>query len=137
MVLPSPTDEPVYSQNLPRTPEAAHHARRLVRSVLRRWGLDDLEEEAELVAVELMSNAARHARFDSVRLTVTRSGEHRVSVAVTDRSRVMPHLAAAGDDDEGGRGLAIVDALSSGRWGADPLGWGKRVWAELGDRGEQ
>ncbi|WP_412126017.1 ATP-binding protein [Streptomyces platensis] len=39
-------------------------------------------------------------------------------------------MGGPGDTDEGGRGLALVAELAD-CWGADPLPWGKRVWAEL------
>lgn len=51
-------------------------------------------------------------------------------VAVTDKSRVRPVMSEASAEDLGGRGLALVDALSQ-QWGTDPLPWGKRVWADV------
>jgi hypothetical protein len=36
----------------------------------------------------------------------------------------------AAGDDEGGRGLALVDALAT-RWGVDADGAGKSVWFEV------
>jgi len=49
---------------------------------------------------------------------------------VIDMDRKRPVLRAVSADDEGGRGLRLVDELSD-RWGVDPLPWGKRVWADL------
>lgn len=122
---------PAYTETLPRTPESAHDARRLVRLALDVWGLDTVRGSAELVVSELLTNAVLHARRDSVRVTVTRLGDERISVAVVDLSHKRPEPRPAGSDAESGRGLEIVDALSGGRWGVDPLRWGKRVWAEL------
>jgi hypothetical protein len=42
----------------------------------------------------------------------------------------VPSGEAATDDDESGRGLAIVDALAS-RWGVDRFEGGKSVWFEV------
>ncbi|WP_329018382.1 ATP-binding protein [Streptomyces sp. NBC_00690] len=122
---------PAYSQSLRRAPESVRAARRLVSSALRAWGLEELEDAAWVVVSELMSNAVVHARLRTVRVTVTRLDECVVRVAVVDRSRQVPRSKTADVDDESGRGLAMVAALSCGRWGVDPLRWGKRVWADL------
>ncbi|WP_257137938.1 MULTISPECIES: ATP-binding protein [unclassified Streptomyces] len=124
---------PAYTETLPRVANSAQRARRLIHLALDVWELTDVQDDAELVVSELVSNAVLHARRgDSVRVTATRLGEGRVRVAVVDLSRHWPAPSAAGDDQESGRGVGIVNALSGGRWGVDPLPWGKRVWAELG-----
>ncbi|MEU0991472.1 ATP-binding protein [Streptomyces sp. NPDC005953] len=120
-----------YAQSLRRAPESVRAARRLVSAALRAWGLEELEDTAWVVVSELMSNAVVHARLRTVRVTVTLLDEGVVRVAVVDRSRQVPRVKAADVDDESGRGLAMVAALSCGRWGVDPLRWGKRVWADL------
>lgn len=106
-------------------------ARHLVSSALRVWGLEELEYAARIVVTELVSNAVVHARQSSVRVTVTRLDRLEVQIAVVDMSRDLPRPRPVGVDEESGRGLALVAALSDGRWGADPLPWGKRVWARL------
>ncbi|MEU7407922.1 hypothetical protein AB0B40_01095 [Streptomyces sp. NPDC042638] len=45
------------------------------------------------------------------------------------KSTAVPALRPLDDEAEGGRGLALVAALSC-QWGTDLLGWGKRVWAD-------
>lgn len=125
-----PTGHPGYTETLPRAPESVAKARNLVRIALSAWRLEHLAEGAALVASELVTNAVRHARSHSLRVVVTRSDANTVRVAVVDRSRELPVRRQAADDDEGGRGLALVEQLAV-RWGADPLPWGKRVWAEL------
>ncbi|MEU2248148.1 ATP-binding protein [Streptomyces sp. NPDC019224] len=131
---------PAYTETLPRRPESASDARRLLRLALNVWGMDGVRDAAEMVLSELVTNAVVHARRDSVRVTVTRLGEARVRVAVVDLSREHPRPRTPGVNDEGGRGLEIVEALSHGRWGVDPKRWGKQVWADLdasdGDFGE-
>ncbi|MEU5282512.1 ATP-binding protein [Streptomyces sp. NPDC020755] len=124
---------PAYTDTLPRVAESVHRARRLVRLALDVWGLTDVQDDAELVVSELLTNAVLHARRgDSVRVTVTRLGEGRVRVAVVDLSKGRPVPRDAGSDQESGRGLEIVKTLSGGQWGVDLLPWGKRVWATLG-----
>lgn len=124
---------PAYTETLPRTSESVSDGRRLVGLALNVWGMDaDLRYSAEVVVSELLTNAVQHARRDSVRVTVTRLSDGRVQVAVVDLCRMHPRRRAARANEENGRGLEIVDTLSSGQWGVDPLPWGKRVWANLG-----
>ncbi|MFJ2603469.1 ATP-binding protein [Streptomyces sp. NPDC091279] len=94
----------------------------------------DLADELVLLVDELMSNAVTHGRVPGVtgrrvRLTLARTGEVlRVEVRDTQSDR-LPHLHKAERDEERGRGLAIVDALSSA-WGVTREVIGKTVWAE-------
>ncbi|WP_440571397.1 ATP-binding protein [Streptomyces sp. KR2] len=133
---PAPTGHPAYTETLPCTPESAPTARRLIRQALGAWALDDLADDACLVANEMVANACRHTRSPVIRVSVTRLDGTRVEIAVTDRSRVLPaRKPAAPDaldalDALDGRGLLLVDAVAA-RWGADPQRWGKRVWAEV------
>ncbi|WP_330310567.1 ATP-binding protein [Streptomyces sp. NBC_00523] len=122
---------PAYSMSLPRIAESACDARLLTSSALGVWGLGGVEDEARLVITELMSNAVTHARRDYVRVSVMRRDLLVVRLAVADFSRDLPRLRAAGAEEERGRGLAIVEAVTAGRWGAEPRRWGKQVWADL------
>ncbi|MCY0957762.1 ATP-binding protein [Streptomyces sp. H27-H5] len=123
---------PSYTRTLPRLPESARPARLLVSGALDRWSLGGVEDAALLVMSELVSNAVAHARSGSIRVTVTRRADLLVvRLAVVDMSHRLPLPRPAVEDDESGRGLALVAALSDGRWGVDPLRWGKRVWADL------
>ncbi len=124
------TGHPGYSETLPRQPESAAPARRLVRAACAVWRLDDLAEDGALIVSELVSNAVQHARRDSIRVVIDRPGPGRVRVGVVDFSTTRPVRKTPGPEDEGGRGLALVNELAES-WGADPLPWGKRVWAEL------
>ncbi|MGW4170546.1 ATP-binding protein [Streptomyces chartreusis] len=121
---------PVATKAFLRDPESVPDARRFVHSALVDWKMPDLADTAELVVSELASNAVLHARCGAFRVTLRQLASDRVRVAVVDRSRTLPQLANAGDDEDHGRGLAIIDALSQ-RWGTEPLSWGKRVWADL------
>ncbi|MFF4385639.1 ATP-binding protein [Streptomyces sp. NPDC001552] len=123
--------DPAYKQCLPREPESARIARHLTASALHTWGLIEAKDSAAAVVTELVSNTVRHARRDTIQVTVTRTGERLVRIAVVDFSPEFPEARNAHQLGEAGRGLAIVAALCDGRWGTDPLRWGKRVWAEL------
>ncbi|MFE9312851.1 ATP-binding protein [Streptomyces sp. NPDC006706] len=121
---------PVVAVVLPREPESVPVARRIVRHTLADWRLPELVDAAELVVCELSANAVEHAQHAVFRVTLQRGPGDRVRVAVTDKSKAVPVLCPLDDEAEGGRGLALVAAVSS-RWGTDPLAWGKRVWADL------
>ncbi|MFF7735449.1 ATP-binding protein [Streptomyces sp. NPDC007984] len=125
-----PTGCPGYSQTLPREPESVGTARRLVRVTLAAWRLDDLADDGMLIVSELASNAVRHARSRSMRVTITRPEAVLVRIGVVDRSRCSPEFREPHEEAETGRGLALVEGLASD-WGVDQLRWGKRVWAEL------
>jgi anti-sigma regulatory factor (Ser/Thr protein kinase) len=101
---------------------AASEARRALAPVVEP---DAFAGDVNLVASELVSNAVRHTD-DGGRLEAWDGDPFRVEVrdTSTDLPRTGPETIT------GGRGLRIVDTLSS-RWGAEPLDDGKVVWAEF------
>ncbi|MET7582438.1 ATP-binding protein [Streptomyces microflavus] len=128
---PRPTGHPGYSETLPREPESAAVARRLVRIALATWGLDELVDDAALIITELVSNAADHGRLPSIRVIVSRTSEDRVRLGVVDRSKALPTMRTDSNDEQiRGRGLLIVDALTE-QWGTELYPWGKQVWGEI------
>ncbi|WP_406486643.1 ATP-binding protein [Streptomyces sp. NBC_01563] len=133
---PRQTGYPGYTVVLPREPETAAEARRLVRVSLSAWGLDGVADSAELVISEFVANAVRHARGTVVRVIVDRPADDRVYLGVVDRApNDVPQHQDPDAEAADGRGLMMVDALTD-RWGYDRLGpatrfWGKRVWAVL------
>jgi anti-sigma regulatory factor (Ser/Thr protein kinase) len=99
---------------------------------MEAWGLADLCDTAELVLSELVTNAVRHARRQRGRRIGTRYERVRggVRIEVHDASDRWPELRKVDEDDESGRGLALVDALTGARWGvSEREGVGKLVWA--------
>lgn len=128
------TGHPGYSETLPRQPESAATARRLLRTACAVWGLDALAEDGALIVSELVANAVQHARRESIRVVIDRPGDARVRVGVADLSRARPVEREADDSNEGGRGLRLVEALAAD-WGSDERRWGKIVWADLEGRG--
>ncbi|MEW2166118.1 ATP-binding protein [Streptomyces sp. NPDC007084] len=126
-----PTGHPGYSETLPREAESAATARRLVRTALAVWGLEDRTEDAMVVITELVSNAVDHGRLPHIRVIVSRPTENRVRIGVVDRSKTIPMPRTDSNGDQiRGRGLLIVDSLTD-RWGTDLYRWGKQVWGEL------
>jgi hypothetical protein len=59
-----------------------------------------------------------------------RRGERAVWVEVVDNDMRLPRIRNAGETDEGGRGLYLVDQLTA-RWGSRPTNDGKAVWFEI------
>jgi anti-sigma regulatory factor (Ser/Thr protein kinase) len=108
--------------------------RRLLRRLLASWRLDALLEEGdvELLATETATNAVLHAGTEAI--VVVRYLGDRVRVEVGDGSPALPQVRTARLDDTRGRGLSLVETLSSG-WGVAQTGGGKRVWFEVGTKG--
>ncbi|WP_367044666.1 SpoIIE family protein phosphatase [Streptomyces sp. Je 1-332] len=102
-------------------------ARRLARSALERWGLQELTDSVELLVSEVVTNAVRYATRP-VTLRLLRTDVLRCEVG--DDVPQLPRLRQARATDEGGRGLYLVNRLAR-RWGATRLSTGKVVWFEL------
>ena len=104
-------------------------ARRFVREALERWDCGDALDTVQLLVSELVTNAVVHAGSkpnvavlllpETVRIEVA---DQQVDAAVAPRE--------AGDDDESGRGLFLLEELSSS-WGVETSPDGKTVWFEV------
>ena len=104
-------------------------SRRFLVGVLRSWRMPEVVGgDAELLASELSTNALLHA--DSAFTVIVRYDGATVRVEVGDGSRAVPALRAPRVDDPNGRGIMLVEALSSA-WGVTPTLEGKRVWFEV------
>ncbi|NAZ86255.1 ATP-binding protein [Kineococcus indalonis] len=79
----------------------------------------------ELLTAELTANAVLHGR-PPVRLEVEGTAEG-VRVAVLDADPSPPVRRSVGPEATGGRGVALVDLLSSD-WGVEQRPAGKTVW---------
>ncbi|KII00467.1 histidine kinase [Streptomonospora alba] len=90
-------------------------------------GEDFDEDWADLLEeTEDDSESAQPSEF----LLRLRRGAASVWVEVFDRDLRLPRIRSAGADDEGGRGLYLVDQLAA-RWGSRPTPDGKAVWFEI------
>ncbi|MCT2590532.1 ATP-binding protein [Streptomyces sp. N2-109] len=106
--------------------------RRVVWTRLRRWGTDrETASDAVVVASELLANAVQHGSTtgDRVRFRLA-VNEGQLRIAVSDASPRPPRRRQLDEEEERGRGLFLVEALAT-RWGVEPAGGGKRVWASL------
>ena len=97
-------------------PGSVPRARRHVRQVLSEWNLGLLGEAAELVVSELVTNAIRASRdaggHRPVRLWLA-ADRARVAIGVWDGTPGPPVPAQPCDTDESGRGLLLVEAVST------------------------
>jgi serine/threonine-protein kinase RsbW len=128
--------EPVLVRQWPRSARCVGVARQELRRQLEAWGLSRLAETAELVLSELFGNAVRHACPPRGRQIETRYERALggVRMEVHDANENWPELRKATADEECGRGLLLVDALTGSRWGVSERdGVGKRVWAVVAD----
>ena len=118
----------VVDHQLPLAPSAVAEARTFVAGALRRWDLEALVVDAQLLTSELVTNSMVHARTD---VDITVAVVHGVAeVGVTDRSSRLPEPRSAQRVDEGGRGLRLVERVAQD-WGVVPLSEGKQVWFQL------
>jgi len=115
-------------------------ARAWTREILWEWGAAELADAAELVASELVTNSViACAGLDQagIRLVLTLDkGE--LAILVRDCHPGVPLAVQPGADDEGGRGLLIVEHLSD-RCGWYPLSdpeHAKVTWAVLTGAGQ-
>jgi anti-sigma regulatory factor (Ser/Thr protein kinase) len=93
---------------------------------------DDTIGDVLLVASELVGNAVLHTSGqlgDGLDVQWDVFDDH-VLVEVYDPSSDLPEQRVAAESDFGGRGLAIVAAISSD-WGVRSTGNGKQVWARV------
>ena len=131
----------VFRADLATDPASARQARVSVRQALASWGMDDPSGDAELLASELVANAAEHTGSQQIgfvlRRHTGRDGQRGVTCEVTDTPPAMPAYRTT-PDAERGRGLAIVAPLASSS-GVRPETSGKTSWFTLAltDRAHQ
>lgn len=106
-------------------------ARRWAAKWLAGQGIPDtVIDDVALCLSEVLTNAVRHQRGSAalhVRVAVL---EHSVRFSVRDGNSAHPVPRSPAYDDENGRGLVILDALSSS-WGFACSAAGKSVWCEV------
>lgn len=127
-------------------PTATPCARLHSRNIAHEWSLGELVDTLELVVSELVTNAVQASvdhdgrpRYSPehglacIHLRLSTDGLS-VLVEVWDENVGVPAPGEPDLDDEGGRGLMLVDALTE-RWGwsAPESGRGKVVWALIAE----
>ena len=119
---------PEASLTLPAELSSIGDARRFLRHSLAAWGVGDYDLGGPQVLTELATNAALHARSAyTVHLVL---GPASLLVEVTDSSPALPQHRHYGPDATTGRGIALVQALSTA-WGVESSPTGKTVWCRV------
>ena len=130
-----PTDGvTTHTAALPYTAEAARDARNQLGRLLDGRCSLPIIQTASLLTSELATNAVLHGA-PPLHLHA-RIADAIIRVEVHDGSAsTSPARRKAHATDQGGRGLAIIEALAS-RWGTEPTAGGKFVWFELFDESQ-
>jgi anti-sigma regulatory factor (Ser/Thr protein kinase) len=117
-------------RTFPHEPESVPAARRFATTVLRGVSADILEA-VELMVSELATNCIRHTD-SGFELSISRYGGD-IRVEATDGAGGRPEMRSPKPTDPSGRGLKIIDMLSSD-WGVDHhSATGKTVWFTVAD----
>jgi anti-sigma regulatory factor (Ser/Thr protein kinase) len=115
-------------------PTAVPCARLHAIHVLHEWGLRALAEDVALIVSELITNAIDASVVLPERPPITLrllADEKSLLIEAWDQSPLDLEPRQADADDECGRGLTVVAALSH-RWGWERTGHQRKVvWAEL------
>ncbi|AJE80719.1 MULTISPECIES: ATP-binding protein [Streptomyces] len=112
-------------------PSRISQVRRIFSAQLRYWRLDPLIDRVALGVTELLTNVHRHVRTDKTCTVRIELELDRLTVSVHDRDPHLPLVHEAEPGATGGRGLALIAAVSES-WGVQPLGdTGKTVWFTL------
>jgi anti-sigma regulatory factor (Ser/Thr protein kinase) len=133
---PGPAGWPLHAAlDLGALPTAPGCGRAWTRQILWEWRLTRLSDSAQLIASELLTNASLASRRldrPAIGLTLL-SDRARLVILVRDFDPGAPAPRHASDDDESGRGLMLVDAISDGYGWYQPADGtpGKVVWALL------
>lgn len=117
---------------LPTVPAAAGAARAFARRALCPDHASGLLDDALLLISELVTNSVVHGS-PPVLMSVECTGDG-LEVRVRDGAPALPQRRGSSAEDEGGRGLVLLEELSHA-WGSEPVddehGSGKAVWFAL------
>jgi anti-sigma regulatory factor (Ser/Thr protein kinase) len=104
--------------------------RRAVRDFLTAEGVEAERDDVLLVVSELVTNSMMHAHHPPQVVVRHELAPERIDIEVSDDSPVLPARRPVDRGRFGGRGLWIVDRLSSS-WGVRPGSHGKTTWATV------
>ncbi|MYS19466.1 ATP-binding protein [Streptomyces sp. SID4948] len=126
----------VHWLELPARRESVGAARAATAELLRAWELpEETGQDTVLVLSELATNAVRHTPSAQFLCCVGLTTDGLVHLEVHDHDPAPHSLIPRrpGLDDEGGRGLLLVQHLAD-RWGVarSVFTGGNAVWARLG-----
>lgn len=115
--------------DLPPRPASAAEARRFIGRALQPLTSPEHREIGVLLASELVTNALLYAE-GRIRVGVA-ADQDRVRISVRDRSSAPVRPKQVSIEATSGRGLSLVERLSTA-WGVEQMADdGKEVWFEL------
>ncbi len=98
---------------------SARQARGAIREVLAAWRMEDFSGDAELLASELVANAAEYGDGKPIGLVLSRHAEpdgwSGITSEVTDTSPIMSRHAEPGARAERGRTWRVDSRVDDGR----------------------
>ncbi|WP_316529521.1 ATP-binding protein [Kitasatospora brasiliensis] len=110
-------------------PKPVARARAFTTEAVGDWYPPHAAMDVVLLVAELVANAMLHG--DGPLELVLDATARRLRVEVSDRSPALPALRLPHEPAlPGGHGLFIVQRTAD-RWGAEPHGQGKTIWAEF------
>lgn len=118
-------------------PVAVRAGRAFIAERLCEWGVVTSDSAYErvsdvlLATSELLSNAVKFCNDQQQLVLDVRAHRDEIRIAVTDPEPAPAVPRRRGPYDEGGRGLAIVEAVTD-RWGRDRNDRSKTVWFAVG-----
>jgi len=113
---------------LERDTRSSAAARRFVEETLRRWECEDVLDAVTLLVSELVTNSVIHAGSGAEVAVLLKPDALRIEVS--DTGGGAPDRRDAGESATSGRGLSMVETLSSA-WGVRRADGAKTVWFEL------
>jgi anti-sigma regulatory factor (Ser/Thr protein kinase) len=112
----------------PFSPNCVGDLRRWARSWMARQQCSADPDSVVLAMTEMVTNSVRHGSSPvDVEISVVAG---LVLLRVSDCSDDMPRQPRSGESATGGRGIALIDAVTS-RWGVQYRPIGKTVWCEF------
>ena len=129
MAVTLPTELRIRRVLLAAGPTAAAEARGQVRAAIRAWDVPVDPSVAVLLTSELVTNAIRYEKGETVTLAIDGS-QGQLRVDVHDSSYDIPVVLDNPGDAETGRGLMLVATLSD-EWGFYRTPAGKAVYFTL------
>ncbi|MGA4539975.1 ATP-binding protein [Uniformispora flossi] len=92
---------------------------------------EDVRDSVVLCRSEILTNAVRHQGSGEIVAARLVRFDDAAAVSVEDSGDVfLEHAVPVAEFAEGGRGLAVVRAVSA-QWGVQPRAGGKVVWCEV------
>jgi serine/threonine-protein kinase RsbW len=115
---------------LPVSGHSVRLARRVARTVLAAWQLQDTQETAVLLMSELVMNAIQHARDTETIVVELEAVKSCLRMEIASQESRWPQPCTPDESGESGFGFLLLDALAS-KWGVRQTATGWAVWAEL------